>query len=48
MNSSSWGFIVIHVTPIYRPEGGEWKTVHRPGDYPPAGNARHEEAAAAQ
>jgi ketosteroid isomerase-like protein len=40
--------IVIRVTHIYRREDGEWKIIHRHGDYPPADSAPQAEAAAAQ
>ena len=37
--------IVIRVTHVYRREGGEWKIVHRHGDYPPADSSSQKEAA---
>jgi ketosteroid isomerase-like protein len=40
--------IVIRVTHIYRRENGEWKIVHRHGDYPPTDKAPPTDAAAAQ
>lgn len=40
--------IVIRVTHVYRRENGEWKIVHRHGDYPPADRAPASDTTAAR